>query len=152
MCSQYSVQMMARPQATLPAAFSRRVFLRIRDVHRGGLAYHSGMPRPPNTDEQDFIAALARLGDKSEGAVADVLAAWNLESVRTERAQEYARNVVRVLQAAVDLGNDPTTALRDIENYPVRSFGSKTALGMVEDGRTDDVVAYLQSLSAGYVG
>jgi len=110
------------------------------------------MTRAPITDEQDFIDALAGLDDKSEGAVADALAAWNLSSVRTERAQEFARNIVRVLQAAVDLGNDATTAFRNIKNYPIRSFESKTALDMVEEGRTDDVVAYLQSLSAGYVG
>lgn len=110
------------------------------------------MTRAPITDEQDFIDALTGLGDKSEDALADVLAAWNLSSVRTERAQEFARNIVRVLQAAVDLGNDPSTAFRYIKDYPIRSFGSKTALDMVEEGRTDDVVAYLQSLSAGYVG
>ena len=110
------------------------------------------MTRALTTDEQDFIDALAGLGGKSEGAVADVLAAWNLESVRTERAQEFARNVVRVIQAAVDLGNDPTTALRNIKDSPIRSFENKTALDMVEEGRTDDVVAYLRSLSAGYVG
>jgi len=107
------------------------------------------MTRAPITDEQDFIDALAGLGGKSEGAVTDVLAAWNRSSVRTERAQEFARNIVRVLQAAIDLGNDPTTALRNIKNSPIRSFESKTALEMVEEGRTDDVVAYLQSLSAG---
>lgn len=110
------------------------------------------MTRAPITDEQDFIDALAGLGDKSVGAVADVLAAWNLSSVRTEHAQEFAHNIVRVLQAAVDLGNDPTTALRNIKNYAIRSFDRKTALDMVEEGRTDDVVAYLQLLSAGYVG
>ena len=110
------------------------------------------MTRAPITDEQDFIDALAALGDKSEGALANALAAWNLSSVRTERAQEFARNVVRVLQAVVDLGSDPTTALRNIKDCPIRSFESKTALDMVKDGRTDDVVAYLRSLSAGYVG
>lgn len=59
---------------------------------------------------------------------------------------------MRVLQGAVALGNDPTTALRNIKSYPIRSFERKTALDMDEDGRTDVVVAYLQSLSAGYVG
>lgn len=110
------------------------------------------MTRAPIADEQDFIDALSGLDDKSEGAIADVLAAWNLSSACTGHAQEFARNVVRVLQAAVDLGSDPATALSNIKNYPIRSFESKTALDMVEEGRTDDVVAYLQSLSAGHVG
>jgi len=70
----------------------------------------------------------------------------------TEKAQAFARNVVRVLQAAVDLGNDPKTALYNVKNSPIRSFEYKTALEMIEAGRTEDVVAYLRSLSAGYVG
>ncbi|MGH8182693.1 MAG: hypothetical protein ACREPH_03435 [Rhodanobacteraceae bacterium] len=110
------------------------------------------MTHVPITDERAFLDTLAGLNDMSAGAVAEVLALWNLNSSRTERAQEFARNIVRVLQAAVDLGSDPTKALYNIENYPIRSFDRKTALEMVEDGRTDDVVAYLQSLSAGYVG
>ena len=55
-----------------------------------GLAYRSGMTRTPITDEQDFIDALAGLGYKSEDALADAFAAWNLSSVRTQRAQEFA--------------------------------------------------------------
>jgi len=58
----------------------------------------------------------------------------------------------RVLQAAVDLGNDPKTALYHVKNFPIRSFEYKTALEMIEAGRSDDVVGYLESLSAGYVG
>ena len=70
----------------------------------------------------------------------------------TAEAQAFARNIVRVLQAAVDLGNDPKTALYHVKNSPIRSVEYKTALEMIEGGRTNDVVAYLQSLSAGYVG
>lgn len=67
-------------------------------------------------------------------------------------AQAFARNVLRVLQTAVDLGNDPKTALYHVKNSPIRSFENKTALEMVEGGRTEDVIAYLRSLSAGFVG
>jgi len=144
--------MVARPQATYQWQTVEKYSCEFEHVRHGGLAYHSGMTRTPIADKQDFIDALARLGDKSEGGIADVFAAWNLSSVRTEFAQEFARNIVRVLQAAVDLGNDPTTALRNIENQRIHSFGSKTALDLVEEGRTHDVVAYLQSLSAGYIG
>lgn len=70
----------------------------------------------------------------------------------TEKAQAFARNIVRVLQAAIDLGNDPKTALYHVKNSPIRSFEYKTALEMIKRDRTDDVVAYLRSLSAGYVG
>ena len=70
----------------------------------------------------------------------------------TPEAQAFARNIVRVLQAAVDLGNDPKTALYHVKNSPIRSFERKTAWEMVAAGRTDDVVDYLRSLSAGFVG
>ena len=69
-----------------------------------------------------------------------------------EKAQTFARNVVRVLQAAVDLGNDPKTALYHVKNSPIRPFEYKTAWEMIEAGRSDDVVGYLESLSAGYTG
>ena len=69
-----------------------------------------------------------------------------------EKAQTFARDVVRVLQAAVDLGNDPKTALYNVKNSPIRSFEYKTAWEMIEAGRADDVVGYLESLSAGYAG
>lgn len=70
----------------------------------------------------------------------------------TPAAQDFARNIVRVLQAAVDLGNDPKTALYHIKNSSIRSFEHKTAWEMIEAGRADDVVDYLRSLSAGFVG
>jgi len=69
-----------------------------------------------------------------------------------EKAQDFTNNAVRVLWAAIDLGNDPKTALYHVKNSPIRSFENKTAWEMIAAGRTDDVVAYLRSLSAGYVG
>lgn len=70
----------------------------------------------------------------------------------TDAVQAFARNVVRVIQAAIDLGNDRQTAIYHVKSSPIRSFDNKTALELVEAGRADDVVGYLQSLSAGYVG
>jgi hypothetical protein len=64
----------------------------------------------------------------------------------------FVDDLARVLQAALALGNEPRTAVEHIQNSPIRPFEGKTALAMIRDGRTDDVVAYLESLSAGYVG
>ncbi len=74
---------------------------------------------------------------------------WHPES---ERAQTFARNVIRVLQAATDLDGDPEHALFLLKNLPIRSFSYMTALELIEGGRANDVVGYLESLSAGYVG
>lgn len=70
----------------------------------------------------------------------------------TDKAQAFARDVVRVIQAAIDLGNDRQTAIYHVKNSPIRAFHDKTALELVGAGRTNDVVGYLRSLSAGYVG
>jgi hypothetical protein len=58
----------------------------------------------------------------------------------------------RVLQTILDLGNDPQPIFDGIRNVPIRSFDGKTVLEMIEAGRTDDVVHYMKSLSAGFVG
>lgn len=102
----------------------------------GGYRYNVGMATIRIT-----VETLTELPDVPVQAFAD-----------TPEAQAFACNIVRVLQAAVDLGDDPQTALYHVKNSPIRSFEYKTALEMIEGGRADDVVAYLQSLSAGYVG
>lgn len=63
-----------------------------------------------------------------------------------------ARNVARVLQVMLELGNDAKKSMDTIATAPIRSFDGKTALELVEAGRTDDVVYYLQSFSVGWVG
>ena len=98
--------------------------------------YNGGMPSSRITVEM-----LPSLMDMPARAFSD-----------TAEAQAFARNVVRVLQAAVDLGNDPKTALHHVKNSPIKSFQRKTAWEMIAAGRTDDVVDYLRSLSAGFVG
>lgn len=76
----------------------------------------------------------------------------NSETDTVQALQAFARDVVRVIQAAIDLGNDRQTAIHHVKHSPIRAFDYKTALELVEAGRADDVVGYLQSLSAGYVG
>lgn len=63
-----------------------------------------------------------------------------------------ARDLLRVIREAIALGNSLAVVLNLVEHYPIPSFGNKTALGLIEAGRADDVIAYLQSLSGGWVG
>lgn len=104
------------------------------------------------SDEMALLDALAGLGDRSKDAVAEAAEAWNRSAPRDGRAKTFADNLVRVLESAIDLGNDPADALCKIRSHAIRSFDRKTALQLIREGRTDDVVAYLGSLSAGYVG
>jgi len=65
----------------------------------------------------------------------------------------FVDGLIRVLQAVLALGsNDPQSIIDGIRNSPIRSFDGKTALEMIAAGRTADVVDYVGSISAGYVG
>lgn len=63
-----------------------------------------------------------------------------------------AHNIARALLTMLELGNDAKKSMSTIATVPIRSFDGKTALEMIEAGRTDDVLDYLESFSAGWVG
>jgi hypothetical protein len=75
-----------------------------------------------------------------------------IDTRETKEPAVLAADVARVLQVLLELGNDVQKSLRAIADVPIRPFDGRTALEMIEAGRTEDVVAYLQSLSAGWVG
>ena len=68
------------------------------------------------------------------------------------RLQSALRDVMRVLSAAVAVQPDPQRAIFLIKNEPIPTFRHKTLLQLVQDGRTEDAVSYLESTSAGFVG
>ena len=68
------------------------------------------------------------------------------------RLQSALRDLMRVLSAAVAVQPDPQRAIFLIKNEPIPTFRHKTLLQLVQDGRTEDAVSYLESIGAGYVG
>ena len=66
-----------------------------------------------------------------------------------ERPSPAAR---RVLKAATDLSGDVHRARSWYKNERLPAFASKTAMQLVGEGRTEDVLQYLGSLEAGAVG
>lgn len=68
------------------------------------------------------------------------------------RLQSALRDLIRVLSAATAVQADPQRAVFLIKNEPIAAFRHKTLLQLVQEGRTDDAVAYLESISAGFVG
>jgi hypothetical protein len=68
------------------------------------------------------------------------------------RLQAALRDLVRVLSAAVAVQPDVERALFLIKNHPIPAFRHKTLLRLVQDGRADDAIDYLESISAGFVG
>lgn len=66
--------------------------------------------------------------------------------------QEFLREALRVIKAAIDLNGDLNAALFWYRNEPLSVFGYKTAERLVSDGRTDDLLRYIASLEGGAAG
>ena len=84
------------------------------------------------------------------------LAKVHRNTVRTHpdspRLQSALRDVMRVLSAAMALQPDVQRAIFLIKNEPIPTFRHKTLLQLVQEGRTEDAVRYLESISAGFAG
>ncbi|MDP1906427.1 MAG: DUF2384 domain-containing protein [Pseudomonadota bacterium] len=70
----------------------------------------------------------------------------------SESVQRYLREALRVIRAATDLTGDVNRALFWYRNEPLQPFGYKTAEQLVSDGRTEDLLRYIESLGAGAAG
>jgi hypothetical protein len=68
------------------------------------------------------------------------------------RVQSTLREMVRVLSAANAVQPDFEKALFMIKNEPIPAFRHKTLMQLVEQGRADDAIDYLASISAGFNG
>lgn len=67
----------------------------------------------------------------------------------TPQLQNYLRDMVRVLAVATEMTGDEKRAVFLLRNEPLRSFGYKTADALIQEGRADAVIAYLESLADG---
>lgn len=68
------------------------------------------------------------------------------------RLQAVLRELMRVISAAMAVQPDPQRAIFLIKNEPIAAFRHKTLMQLVQEGRTEDAIAYLESISAGFVG
>src|SRR3989338_1477880 len=66
--------------------------------------------------------------------------------------QRYLREAVRVIYAAIDISGDVERAIFWYRNAPIAPFDYKTAEELVSEGRTEDLIRYIQSLEAGALG
>lgn len=66
--------------------------------------------------------------------------------------QSTLRDLKRVLSAAVAVQPDFERGLFLVKNQPIPTFRHKTILQLLQDGRTEDAIDYLESISAGFVG
>lgn len=66
--------------------------------------------------------------------------------------QKYLQEMLRALTVATEMTGDPERAAFLLRNEPLRAFGYKTADALIQEGRTDAVIAYLESLLGGAAG
>lgn len=59
--------------------------------------------------------------------------------------------VKRVLRVAEAISGDRDKAVAWLQE-PIATFDGKTALELVAEGRTDDLLGYLASIESGFVG
>lgn len=78
----------------------------------------------------------------------------NTPTARPQAAQlqKYLQDILRVLAVATAMTGDERKAVFLLRNEPLRAFGYKTADALIQEGRTDAVVAYLESLAGGAAG
>lgn len=68
------------------------------------------------------------------------------------RVQAFLRDTLRVLNEARGIIDPEVSPIAWMLNEPLSTFRQKTAWELIEAGRTEDVLAYLHSHSAGFVG
>jgi hypothetical protein len=69
-----------------------------------------------------------------------------------ENLQRFLRESLRVIRAGTDISGDVNRAIFWYRNDPLPPFGYKTAEQLGSEGRSEDVLRYIESLEAGAVG
>lgn len=69
-----------------------------------------------------------------------------------ESVQGYLRESVRAMRAAADIAGSVEKAIFWFKNNPLPPFDYKTPQDLVSEGRTEDLIRYIQSLQAGFAG
>jgi hypothetical protein len=70
----------------------------------------------------------------------------------SEGVQRFLREAMRVIRAAVDRSGNLDRALFWYRNEPLQPFGYKSAEQLVSEGRTEDLLRYIESLETGAAG
>jgi len=71
---------------------------------------------------------------------------------QSPQLQKYAQDLIRVLAAATEMTGEPERAAFLLRNEPLRAFDYKTAIQVIEEGKADAVIAYLESFAGGAAG
>ena len=66
--------------------------------------------------------------------------------------QKYLHEMVTVLGVATEMSDDLGRAAFLMRNEPLRTFGYRTAADLIQEGRADALMVYLDSLAGGAAG
>ncbi|EIM04295.1 hypothetical protein UUC_03705 [Rhodanobacter denitrificans] len=75
-----------------------------------------------------------------------------IERPQSSQVQTFLCNTVRVLNAARGISCDAELPAAWLLDEPLAAFKYKTAFELIQAGRTEDVLRYLNSFSGGFVG
>ena len=68
------------------------------------------------------------------------------------KAHDGIRDVLRVLSAATSLNGSISAAVFWLKNQPIADFGHRTPRQLIQAGKTQSLVDYIESLDAGATG
>ncbi|KQQ36282.1 hypothetical protein ASF61_08880 [Duganella sp. Leaf126] len=115
------------------------------------LVFLNGETRRPAISPRSFARAF-NFDLQSLAAAARVHRNTITRAPESESVQRYLRESVRVVRAAADVSHSIEKAIYWYRNHPIPTFDYKTGQQLISEGRTDDVVKYLQSLRQGFSG
>jgi len=68
------------------------------------------------------------------------------------KLQQFMRDTLSVLSAAMDVNRDYVRAMYWYKNSPIPEFGHRTAEQLVSAGKAEAVISYLLSVASGSTG
>ena len=116
-----------------------------------GFAEEFRAPDQPVIQPDRFAQALnLRLQDLAR--LAGVHRTTVTETPANARLQHYLREALRALSGAYEVTQDRDRSIFWFRNTPIPEFGHRTAERLVAEGKTEVIIRYLTSITAGSSG
>ena len=109
------------------------------------------VPGTANLSSQVFASAL-RISMQQLAYFAGVHRSTLRRAPDNEHAQTFMRECLQVIRAAEDVTGNLPKAVYWFKNEPLRTFRYHTAEQVVAEGKTANLLAYLESIEAGSQG
>jgi len=80
------------------------------------------------------------------------MAALSIHSLWSRSEMPTNSDFLKVLAAATELTGDAQRAAYLIRNEPLKAFEYKTGEMLIQEGRANDLIRYLESFASGFAG